>query len=40
MPEGDTLFNTALKLRPALLGEPLTGISVRARGMYLSLIHI
>ena len=34
MPEGDTLFNTALKLRPALVGEPLTGISVRARGMY------
>ncbi len=34
MPEGDTLFNTALKLRPALVGEPLTGISVRTRGMY------
>ena len=34
MPEGDTLFNTALKLRPVLVGEPLTGISVRARGMY------
>jgi endonuclease-8 len=34
MPEGDTLFNTALKLRPALLGESLTAINIRARGMY------
>ena len=34
MPEGDTLYNTALELRPALLGEPLTSVSVRARGMY------
>jgi endonuclease-8 len=34
MPEGDTLYNTALELRPALLGEPLTAVSVRARGMY------
>ncbi|MEM9465415.1 MAG: DNA-formamidopyrimidine glycosylase family protein [Actinomycetota bacterium] len=34
MPEGDTLYNTALQLRPALLGEPLTAVSVRARGMY------
>ena len=34
MPEGDTLYNTALTLRPALVGEPLTAVSVRARGMY------
>ena len=34
MPEGDTLYNTALQLRPALLGESLTAIQVRARGMY------
>ena len=34
MPEGDTLFNTALELRPALLGEPLTSVTVRSRGMY------
>jgi len=34
MPEGDTLFNTALALRPALVGQPLTAVSVRARGMY------
>ena len=34
MPEGDTLFNTALTLRPALLGESLTAINIRARGMY------
>ncbi|MDG1877224.1 MAG: DNA-formamidopyrimidine glycosylase family protein [Acidimicrobiales bacterium] len=34
MPEGDTLFNTALTLRPALLGESLTAINVRARGIY------
>ena len=34
MPEGDTLFNTALTLRPALLGESLTAVNIRARGMY------
>ncbi|MAL65851.1 MAG: DNA-formamidopyrimidine glycosylase family protein [Actinomycetota bacterium] len=34
MPEGDTLFNTALALRPALLGESLTAVNIRARGMY------
>ena len=34
MPEGDTLFNTALTLRPALLGESLTAVSIRSRGMY------
>ena len=34
MPEGDTLHNTALALRPALLGEQLTAVRVRARGMY------
>ena len=34
MPEGDTLFNTALSLRPALLGESLTAVSIRSRGMY------
>ena len=34
MPEGDTLFNTALKLRPALVGESLTAVNIRARGMY------
>ena len=34
MPEGDTLYNTALELRPALLGEQLVEVSVRARGMY------
>ncbi len=34
MPEGDTLYNTALELRPALLGEQLVDVSVRARGMY------
>ena len=34
MPEGDTLFNTALMLRPALVGASLTAVSVRARGMY------
>ena len=34
MPEGDTLFHTALTLRPALLGESLTAVNVRARGMY------
>ncbi len=34
MPEGDTLFNTALTLRPALLGESLTAVNVRARCMY------
>ena len=34
MPEGDTLYNTALELRPALLGEPLTSVTVRSRGMY------
>ncbi len=34
MPEGDTLFNTALTLRPALIGESLTAVSIRSRGMY------
>ena len=34
MPEGDTLFNTALTLRPALLGESLTAVNIRSRGMY------
>ena len=34
MPEGDTLYNTALELRPALEGEQLTDVNVRARGMY------
>ena len=34
MPEGDTLYNTALTLRPALLGESLIAVSVRSRGMY------
>jgi len=34
MPEGDTLFNTALTLRPALLGESLTAVNIRAQGMY------
>ncbi|MEM9201453.1 MAG: DNA-formamidopyrimidine glycosylase family protein [Actinomycetota bacterium] len=34
MPEGDTLYNTALRLRPALLGEPITALSIRSRGMY------
>ena len=34
MPEGDTLFNTALTLRPALLGESLTAVNIRARGIY------
>ena len=34
MPEGDTLFNPALALRPALLGESLTAVNIRARGMY------
>ena len=34
MPEGDTLFNTALTLRPALLGESLTAVDIRSRGMY------
>ena len=34
MPEGDTLFNIALRLRPALLGRELTGVSIpRVRGM-------
>ena len=34
MPEGDTLYNTALELRPALVGEQLVRVEVRARGMY------
>lgn len=34
MPEGDTLYNTALELRPALVGEQLVAVTVRARGMY------
>lgn len=34
MPEGDTLYNTALELRPGLVGEQLTAVEIRARGMY------
>ena len=38
MPEGDSIFKVAARLRPALVGKPLTRLELRERGPVPSLV--